>query len=77
MGFRVGAILGGLKNVGVGNRPTHLDSANDVLLGYSFPSAAIRTVVAMVTHHKVVAPGNQRRTEVIVALVLSWDEIVE
>ena len=56
--------------------PADLHLADDVLLRHHAPVAAVGAVVPVVSHHEVVALGNDLRSEVVVAAVLRRDVVV-
>jgi hypothetical protein len=56
--------------------PTELNLADDVLLRNFAPETTVRTIVAVVTKHEVVALPDNNRTPCVIHSELGWDEAV-
>src|SRR5262245_5089830 len=69
--------LGLLKEARVLNRPPpYLYFADDVLLGYLTPVAAIGAVVAVIAHDEVVALLHDLRAPIVVAAKSGWHVVI-
>src|SRR5690242_13210265 len=56
--------------------PSHLHSADDVLLRNHTPVPAVRTVIAMIAHHEVIAFLDARRPEIVMAAIFGRHEVI-
>src|SRR5581483_1012661 len=66
-----------LEDAGIRNGPPpELHFADDVFLRHHSPMPAVRTVVPVIAHHKVIAYGNHLRSPVVVAAELGRHVVV-